>query len=76
MKKKLRLEIEELKVESFDAEPEQKRRGTVVGHGSRSREMGTGCDTQDGCCGANTVGDACGTSGDCDDISVCYGGMC
>jgi hypothetical protein len=72
--KKLELKIEELKVESFDVDAGERRRGTVQGR--EDSAMGTGCDSADGCCGANTRGDACGTSGDCDDISVCYGGLC
>ena len=72
--KKLALNIEELEVESFDTDGEPRRRGTVEG-----REMsqeGSGCYTDDVCCGARTIGDACGTSGYCDDISVCWGTLC
>lgn len=72
--KKLSLNLDELEVESFDTHDEQERRGTVLGRDDS--EMGSGCDTNDVCCGANTVGGACGTSGNCDDLSVCWGGLC
>ena len=56
--KKLTLEIEELKVESFGTDAGEPRRGTVLGRES----IESGCDTNDVCCQANSVGDRCGTS--------------
>jgi len=84
MKKKLTLNIEELRVESFDADAGQPRRGTVLGRDDITEENGaaycgsvaSGCDTADGCCGAASIGDQCGTSSVCDDLSVCWGGNC
>lgn len=79
--KKLILDPETLEIESFDTDALSPRpRGTVAGQGGTNREedctVGTGCYTDDACCGAASVGDACGTSGKCFDISVCYGTLC
>jgi hypothetical protein len=73
--KKLKLELDEIEVESFDTANEEERSGTVVGHGS----AGTGCHTDDVCCMAGTYGGefGCDSSGErCLDVSACWGGMC
>jgi hypothetical protein len=82
--KKLKLEVEDLRVETFDTKGGTGDRGTVVGHSTyvitKDAELcdtaGSGCDTGDGVCGAGTYGGACNTSGMCDDISACWGTMC
>ncbi|HEX2203279.1 MAG TPA: hypothetical protein VHG91_08275 [Longimicrobium sp.] len=75
--KKLALNIEEIEVESFDTLRSELRRGTVAGREDDSA-MGTGCNTDDMCCQANTYGGdgGCDSSGDCDDLSACWGGIC
>lgn len=76
--KKLKLDIEAIEVESFDTNAAAKSKGTVVGQSITEGYCtpGSGCGSDDACCGAGTFGDACGTSGDCDDISACWGNMC
>ena len=81
--KKLTLNLEELTVESFDTDAQQPRKGTVLGRDDITREpaeycgsVASGCDTDDVCCGAASVGGQCGTSSVCDDLSVCWGGNC
>lgn len=78
--KKVKLKVDELRVESFETRGGGNGRGTVRGQSGIITDWhcspGTGCNTDDGCCGANTYGDACGTSGLCDDISACWGNMC
>lgn len=76
--KKLMLDLDELTVESFDTDAEQSRRGTVLGREESDYcgSAGSGCDTEDVCCYAVSVGGACGTSSVCDDLSVCWGGNC
>ena len=81
MKKKLTLDIEELRVESFDANAEPLRKGTVLGRDAITEsycdtEVASGCDTNDACCYSESVGDRCGTSAVCDDFSHCWGGNC
>lgn len=75
--KKLTLNLEEIRVESFDTKLERRGRGTVVGRSGFSGESGC-ADTHDLRCQAQTIGGdgGCGSSGDCDDLSVCWGGMC
>lgn len=79
--KKLTLDLEEIEVESFDTANEEKRSGTVVGHGVTEGycSPGTGCNTDDACCMAGTYGGefGCDSSGErCLDLSACWGGMC
>jgi len=77
--KKLRLDIEAIEVESFDTRTAPRNKGTVVGRAiteSYCDSVASGCDTDDVCCGAETVGGACNTSGHCDDISACWGTRC
>ena len=78
--KKLALNIEEIEVESFDTVRADLRRGTVVGQSVTEGYCtpGSGCGTDDVCCQAGTFGGdgGCNSSGDCDDISACWGTLC
>lgn len=79
--KKLKLDIEAIEVESFDTEAATRGKGTVMAKAITEPfycddSVASGCYTDDGCCGAETYGGACNTSGHCDDISACWGGMC
>lgn len=79
--KKLILDPDALEIESFDTlAGERWQRGTVAArvhtNPYETCTVKTGCYTDDGCCGANTVGGACDTSGECDDISACWGTLC
>jgi hypothetical protein len=78
--KKLKLDIEAIEVESFDTRAATRGKEAVMAKAITEpfccdNSVGTGC-TDDGCCGAETYGGACNTSGHCDDISACWGTRC
>lgn len=75
--KKLTLDLDSLEVETFDADERTGARGTVLARtGDGCGSIASGCDTEDVCCYAQSVGGPCGTSALCDDLSVCYGTRC
>jgi hypothetical protein len=86
--RKLRLEIEDLKVESFDAGAAEARKGTVRGRisihcdpsspdtcdGGQTCDGGLSCAGGCGASGVNTCGYSCGGTCDytCDTCTLCY----
>lgn len=68
---KLSLRLDGLEVQTFETLPRVRGRGTVHGHASAE---GTGCDSMDACCQANTEGgDGCDST-QLQDICGCTNG--